>query len=58
MTEYERLLLSINSANLAANIENVGINEDILARSKRHENDNDVVISLLTKILEVITSDR
>lgn len=58
MTEYERLLLSINSANLAANIENVGINEDILARSKRHENDNDAIISLLTKILEVITNDR
>lgn len=55
MTEYERLLLSVNSANLAANIENVGINEDILARSKRHENDNDVIISLLTKILEVIS---
>lgn len=55
MTEYERLLLSINSANLAANIENVGINEDILARSKRHESDNDVIISLLTKILEVIS---
>lgn len=47
-------MLSVNSANLAANVENVSINEDILARSKRHESDNDVIISLLTKILEVI----
>lgn len=48
MTEYERMLLAINSANLTANIENVSINEDILERQKRHEGDNAKIIALLT----------
>lgn len=58
MTDYERTLLTINSANLAANVENVSINEDILARQRRHEKDNDVIIALLTEILEVLKNDR
>ena len=58
MTEYERMLLAINSANLTANIENVSINEDILERQKRHEGDNAKIIGLLTKILGVVSDDR
>lgn len=58
MTEYERVLLAINSSNLAANLENVSINEDILARQIRHEGDNAKIIALLTSILEVISDDR
>lgn len=58
MTEYERMLLEINSANLTANIENVSINEDILERQKRHEGDNAKIIALLTKILGVVSDDR
>nr|DAD61079.1 MAG TPA: hypothetical protein [Caudoviricetes sp.] len=58
MTEYERMLLAINSANLTANIENVSINEDILERQKRHEGDNAKIIALLTKILGVVSDDR
>lgn len=57
MTEYERMLLAINSANLTANIENVSINEDILERQKRHEGDNAKIIALLTKILGVVSDD-
>lgn len=58
MTEYERILLAINSSNLAANLENVSINEDILARQIQHEGDNAKIIALLTSILEVISDDR
>lgn len=58
MTEYERMLLEINSANLTANIENVSINEDILKRQKRHDGDNAKIIALLTKILGVVSDDR
>lgn len=58
MTEYERMLFAINSANLTANIENVSINEDILERQKRHEGDNAKIIALLTKILGVVSDDR
>ena len=58
MTEYERMLLEINSANLTANIENVSINDDILERKKRHDGDNDKIIALLTKILGVVSDDR
>ena len=58
MTEYERMLFAINSANLTANIENVSINEDILERQKRHEGDNAKIIALLTKILVVVCDDR
>ena len=58
MTEYERMLLAINSANLTANIENVSINEDILERQKRHEGDNAKIIAMLTKILGVVSDDR
>lgn len=58
MTEYERILLAINSSNLTANLENVSINEDILARQKRHEGDNATIITLLTKILEAISNER
>ena len=58
MTEYERMLFAINSANLTANIENVSINEDILERQKRHEGDNGKIIALFTKILGVVSDDR
>ena len=58
MTENERMLLAINSANLTANIENVSINEDILERQKRYEGDNAKIIALLTKILGVVSDDR
>lgn len=58
MTEYERMLFAINSANLTANIENVSINEDILKRQKRHDGDNAKIIALLTKILGVVSDDR
>lgn len=58
MTEYERMLFAINSANLTANIENVSINEDILERQKRHDGDNAKIIALLTKILGVVSDDR
>lgn len=57
MTDYERLLVSINSANLTANLENVAINEEILKRNNRHEKDNDIIISLLTEILGVLKND-
>ena len=58
MTEYERMLFAINSANLTASIENVSINEDILERQKRHDGDNAKIIALLTKILGVVSDDR
>ena len=58
MTEYERMILAINSANLTANIENVSINEDILERQKRNDGDNAKIIALLTKILGVVSDDR
>jgi hypothetical protein len=57
MTDYERLLVSIDSANLTANLENVAINEEILKRNNRHEKDNDIIISLLTEILGVLKND-
>lgn len=57
MTDYERLLVSINSANLTANLENVTINEEILKRNNRHEKDNDIIISLLAEILGVLKND-
>lgn len=56
--QYYHTLLSINAANLTTNLENVGINRDILSRQKRHEHDNDMIISLLTKILEELRNDR
>lgn len=58
MTLYERLLLTINSANLSTNLENVRINEEIAARSRAHEHDNDKIIDLLVEILEVLKNDR
>ena len=58
MTEYERILLAINSSNLTANLENVSINEDIFEHQKRHEGDNAKIIALLTKILGVVSDDR
>lgn len=57
MTDYERLSVGINSANLTANLENVAINEEILKRNNRHEKDNDIIISLLTEILGVLKND-
>ena len=57
MTDYERLLVGINSANLTANLENVAINEELLKRNNRHEKDNDIIISLLTEILGVLKND-
>ena len=58
MTEYERILLSINSSNLTANLENASINEDILERQKRHDGDKAKIIALLIKILGVVSDDR
>ena len=58
MTVYEHLLMAINSANLSANLENVRLNEEIAARSKAHEHDNDRIIDLLAEILEVLKDDR
>jgi hypothetical protein len=55
--EYRSKLLAINSANLAANIENVAINTDILERQKRHEYDNNKIIALLTELLEEQKND-
>lgn len=55
MTDYERTLLSINSANLTANLENMEINQELLQRSRQHEGDNARIVDLLTKILEVLT---
>ena len=52
MTEYERLLLSINSANLAANLENVSINEKILAFNKERREEQ--IVKLLKEILEEV----
>lgn len=57
MTEYERALLAINSSNLAANVENVTINEQLLDSNKRHEGDSARIIALLGEILEVIKND-
>lgn len=57
MTEYERALLAINSSNLAANVENVTINEQLLYSNKRHEGDSARIIALLGEILEVIKND-
>lgn len=54
MTEYERALLAINSSNLAANVENVTINEQLLDSNKRHEGDSARIIAILGEILEVI----
>jgi hypothetical protein len=51
---YFREMLVISSANLAANLENVSINEKILSKDGR----GDVIISLLTQILEVLKNDR
>jgi hypothetical protein len=50
---YYREILAINSANLAANIENVSINEKLLSLKSK----DDVIISLLTQILEVLKND-
>ena len=52
-TTYYREILAINSANLAANIENVNINEKLLNLKSK----DDVIISLLTQILEVLKND-
>lgn len=49
-TTYYREILAINSANLAANIENVNINEKLLNLKSK----DDVIISLLTQILKVL----
>ena len=57
MTDYERILLAINSSNLTANLENVSINEDILERQKWHKGDNAKIIALLIKILWVVSDD-
>jgi hypothetical protein len=54
MTETERLI-SINSANLLANVENVNINQTMLENSIKT---NLQVISLLTDILEVLKNER
>jgi hypothetical protein len=53
--EYYRAIIGINTANLAANLQNVEINENILTRQKIHEYDNDKIIALLAEILEVLS---
>lgn len=50
MTEYERLLLAINSGNLGANLENVAINEKILSTQERNKDDR--IVELLELILK------
>lgn len=52
--DYYRAIIGINSANLAANMQNVEVNQEILKRQKTHEYDNDKIIALLTDILEVL----
>lgn len=50
--EYYRELLAINTANLAANIENVTINEKILNHGKSTDRQ---IIYLLEQILKAVT---
>lgn len=52
--EYWRDILAINSANLAANIENITINHKIL---KHGEETDKQIILLLQKILSVLIKD-
>lgn len=54
MSTFDKELLAINSANLAANLENVTINEKMLALKAK----DDVIISLLTQILEELKNGR
>lgn len=51
MDAYLRELLEINSANQAANLENVRINEEILTRGKSVDAQ---IIHLLERILEEV----
>lgn len=51
MDDASRDLLSINSANLSANLENVTINEEILRRGKSTDAQ---IILLLEMILEEV----
>lgn len=51
MDDASRELLSINAANLAANLENVTINEEILRRWKATDAQ---IIQLLERILEEV----
>lgn len=50
--EYYRELLAINTANLAANIENVMINEKIMDHGKSTDRQ---IIYLLEQILKAVT---
>lgn len=50
--EYYRELLAINTANLAANIENVTINEKIMDHGKSTDRQ---IIYLLEQILKAVT---
>lgn len=51
MDSYSREILEINSANLAANLENVRVNEEILTRGKSVDAQ---IIQLLERILEEV----
>lgn len=51
MDDASRELLSINAANLAANLENVRVNEEILTRGKSVDAQ---IIHLLERILEEV----
>ena len=51
MDAYSHELLPINSANLAANLENVRVNEEILTRGKSVDAQ---IIRLLERILEEV----
>lgn len=50
--EYYRELLAINTANLAANIENVTINEKIMDHGKSTDRQ---IVYLLEQILKAVT---
>ena len=51
---YYRYILAINSANLAANIENVSINEQLLQNGKSTDRQ---IIYLLEQILKAVTKN-
>jgi hypothetical protein len=51
---YYLEMLAISSANLAANLENVSVNEKLLKMKSK----DDTVISLLAQILEELKNER
>jgi hypothetical protein len=51
---YYLEMIAISAANLAANLENVAVNEKMLKSKSK----DDVIISLLTQILEELKNDN